>query len=599
MLGNGAAASFQTSGDLADSLVKAFVERSPALSPLGPGGAVGGSWRDIVRDLVRLAYGVEVILLTDLAANGDVIVEVAAETTEAFFPAAGMEPPQGLQVALIGVVGGASASGAAGVYPIFAMDPKAFLRAPPQDRQALARRVFRPHTASDGVQGSLRDEATPVRDRVVQMLGEVLALTGPAPGLTLDLHFLADACARKGYQIEEKLVNLRGRCYGALVGRRAAAPETPKRKLGAGPGAFFFPVRESACAADGVPVRFGPRPAALATESELLGFLSALNAHAVQASEAKEGREEVFERTAVLVGATGQRIGFAVGDPAGSFLLAYHAPAPLDDGGTERGSPPRGGIPRLSVPYDPLHVDTAIISARGGAPLTAAPEMSAETAAAAFTNRLYRLFVAEFAAVMKGERNDGVRKRLHAAIAATKFGAPKSVAAFRAALAAILKPFPDDLRTMGGLLQRELARPARNATTSVARALDASVFGFDYTTLKELRPKPHQEIVAAVRRLIFPRVEVTRPGAPSAAPPENLFAACTVDTHISRPQCYGGKLLVPADRLDGLIDILAADLANPGKAVQLTLAAGVFDERILARRPGETLRLIEAPSFVS
>ena len=64
---------------------------------------------------------------------------------------------------------------------------------------------------------------------------------------------------------------------------------------------------------------------------------------------------------------------------------------------------------------------------------------------------------------------------------------------------------------------------------------------------------------------------------------------------MERPQCLGGKLLVPAGRLDALVDILAADIADPRKTVALTQAAGVFDDLALVERPGETLRVIESP----
>lgn len=573
-LGGGAAAVFLSASTLADSLIRAFAERSSDLSPLSPGGEAGGTWRDIVRDLVRLAYGIEIVVLVDRAADGDVVIEAAPETIEAFFPISTPEsvierPP--LRIALIAIVGGASATSTAGTYPIFAMDPKAFLRTPILNRPSQARRVFDPEEHEQH-NDALRSKITPLADHVVNMLREVLSLAGPTPGPVLDLHFLIGACAESSeYRIVEKLANLRGRCYGAMVSY------TSSKTI------FFFPTRESPCAADGLPVRFGPRPAKLADKELVYKFLAQLNTYARKIGE--RTKEIPFVPIATLVDPSGSQLGFALGDPAGSFLLCYHDPISL---GSEN-----SGTPTINVPYDPLEVDTAIVEARGGKyPMVPLPAVAST---ASHVNHLYKLFMAEFAAAMKEERNAAIRKKLSVSIKSTRFDSPGSVTKFRENLVTILKSYPDDLRAIRTVISRELSQPSHDISASIDRAISVSVFGFDFSTLNDLRNKPHSDIVASLRKLMVPRIEITDSKAESVGPPSNIFAACTIDSSIDRPQCYRGKLLVPADRVDTLIDILAADIVDKRKTVTLTMAAGIFDEKDLIERAGETLRLIESP----
>lgn len=580
-LGSGAAAVLGSAASLADSLVKAFVEKSADLTPLSPGGEVGGTWRDIVRDLVRLAYGVELVVLADRAADGDVIIEASPETIGAFFPAADHESAQApaLKVSLLATVGGASATGAAGTYPLFAMDPKAFLRTPVPNRSRLARRVFVPPGEKHTPMRDKERQVTPLADHVVSMLRDVLSLAGPSPGLALDLRLLVGACALSAeYRIATKLANLRGKCYGAMIGHTGSKQE------------FFFPARESPCVADGFPVRFGARPNAPGSKDLVDKFLRFLNAYASKVGERPASGEPFVPIASLVATGTANSVGFALGDPAGSFLLCYHAPSEVSAADSD--------LPVISVPYDPLIVDEAITESRGGKFISKAPASLKTGDMASYANRLYRLFTAEFAAAMREERNAPIRKKLSAAVKDTRFDSPGSVAKFREALSAILTPYPVDLRAVRIIVARELSQPSRDVLSSIDRAISASVFGFDYSTLRELRDKPHNEVVAALRRIMAPRIEVI--DGDSKAPeqesaPGNIFTACTVDSSVDRPQCYGGKLLVPSGRLGAMLDILAADAADKRKTIALTLAAGVFGERDFIERPGETLRVIESP----
>jgi hypothetical protein len=177
-------------------------------------------------------------------------------------------------------------------------------------------------------------------------------------------------------------------------------------------------------------------------------------------------------------------------------------------------------------------------------------------------------------------------------VKATRFESPKAVAALRRRLAGLLAAHPDDLQVVREAVARAYVAEPRAPAAAILASLDATAFTFDRRTLARLRALgTHADTVAALRALLAPRVVAVDPAEGAAAPePRNLYVACSEPGPHAGAQCRGGKLAVPADRLDDLFDILAADVRNPGKAGLLTaVSAGAFEPLSFIRRPGEHL----------
>ena len=87
------------------------------------------------------------------------------------------------------------------------------------------------------------------------------------------------------------------------------------------------------------------------------------------------------------------------------------------------------------------------------------------------------------------------------------------------------------------------------------------------------------------------------PAPPPAAPPQNLYAACSLATSLDRPQCVGEKLGLPAaEDLAAFSGVLLGDLLNPGKEAALAVASsGFLAAGAFIQRPGERLVLRPAP----
>ncbi|NBP52265.1 MAG: hypothetical protein EBU70_14005 [Actinobacteria bacterium] len=212
-------------------------------------------------------------------------------------------------------------------------------------------------------------------------------------------------------------------------------------------------------------------------------------------------------------------------------------------------------------------------------------------------NRLYRLFLAEFSAVLRRERNEALRGQLVAALEGTQYASAASVAQLRARLVELLGNYPDDLLTVRDAVARAYATAPRDPGRAALAAVAATSFSFDRQTMARLRSLgSHDAVVGALRALMAPRVLASEPhaeGPRASGKLANMYVSCAEESavHDAAPGlCHGRRLVVPAERLGDFYDILAADVRNPGKTGLLAaVSAGVLDALDFIRRPGEHL----------
>jgi hypothetical protein len=575
-LGGGGGAAFASAADLADALLGAFVRRDPALSPLGPGGAAAAAWPAILADLARYAYGTEVVLADDPEGTGAVTLRASPEAA-ATIAGHGATPPCEPGAAPNAVPCGyvppriaLLAAGPMGTYPVAALNPKLYLRAVPGGRWMAARRTFGFDDAALRASGEAGPE-TLVADRVAEVLRRALATASQGrtglPDLALVGRWVRSVPA-PGYAVELRLANLRDMCYGVVL--RAADGSRA-----------YLPVEYSAYPVNGTPVQYGPRPALALPKAALDAAVASLNAHIARAGEPYAP----VAPAAVLVDAEGRAVGFAHVAAGPGALYFYHDPGP----------PPAGG-PVLRLPYDPREVDAAVVAALRAPP---APPLEAEAAALAQAanarNRLYRLFLAELSAALRAERNDPLRGELTAALRATRFDVPASVAALRRRLAGLLREHPDDLQVVREAVGQAYADAPDDPGGAAAATIAATAFSFDRQALARMRALGSRPAVAAaLRELLGPRIAITH-AAPAAL--GNMYVSCReAGEGVPQGQCAGGRLQVPEDRIDAYYDIAAADVLNPGKTALLAAAsAGAFDLLMFIRRPGEHLSVTLGP----
>ena len=510
-LAGGAGSVFSSAEDLADAVVTTFLLDQPAaprFSPFEPGGKAAASWRAIIADLVSIRYDVVVVEFVDKAGDGNVSLTASA-TAAARIRACG--GPAGAvfcgtpaDVAILVTHPG-------GTYPFVAMEQKEFLRH--AYGRGPARRFF-----------SYEYHEDEIPDQVVATLHEmVVAETAVAraecTGLrgVFDLDFVTALSAAEGYRVLYRLINLRDMCYGVVL---APDPQKPEELV-------YFPVpyaphfflppgpRESTPMA-----LYGPRPPGAYPPRALAKVLAAAN----EKAGATLSRAALVPRIR-LVSAGGAFVGFVAeavclegvgGEAAGVGAYFFHSPVPACPWAT--------ATAEAALPYDMLAVDRAIYEA-GGIPAssTLSPAKAELAEKGLHRHYLYRLFLAEFAALLRDERDKRTRRELTALLKRTRFSSPSSLASFRAELSRILRDFPEDVDTIRRLVTSLHARVEPAALRpALEDAVEASAFNFDQMMLNRLRVLGETpKVEAELRRLMQGQVELgpRGRGPPTPRPP--------------------------------------------------------------------------------
>lgn len=577
-LAEGGAVAFASAEDLAAAIVGTFLFDLPAeealrFSPFGPGGPAARSWRNIIGDLVNIRYDVDVVEFVDEAGDGNVVFE-ASPTAAARLRQA--KPPSGK-----GASRGTPADVAilvtspAGTYPLAAMEQKEFLR------HAYGRGPARRFFSSD-----YHEDEVP--DRVVEILRD-MAGSRPPPEKQFDLDFVVELCAAEKYRLLYRLVNLRDMCYGVVLAPDPARPDLVYFPVPYAPHYLPPPDPSRGPAPTAL---YGPRPPGSYPARALAKVLEAANR---KAARGRGSTPQVLPASR-LVASDGSLIGFigvptiagAAASPGAVGLYFYHDP-------DAKTGLPWADAPAAAVPYDPLDVDQAIYEA-GGLParLPLPAEKEGLARSGLYRHRLYRLFLAEFAALLQDERNLPLRKELKALFARTRFSSASALADFRAELAAALRDFPDDADAIRALVATLYARVGPAALRkALDEGFDATAFDFDRSTLNRLRALgSRREVEAELGRLMRGQVELEGEAAGQSRPEgdslENMYVACSLPTQVGRPQCVRERLRMPADVYSDYVSILAADILNPLKNATLgAMTAGVVDGSRFATRPGE------------
>jgi hypothetical protein len=395
---------------------------------------------------------------------------------------------------------------------------------------------------------------------------------------------------------------MHGLCYGVMLKNQH--------------GTAYLPVRYSPCSPDGLQTVYGARPAVALDKTALDVVIGEVNA---AVKKLKIAADQIRPQHCASLVDDGRLIGFAQ-ETAEGILYYYHdaigAMSLMGDSRDEVDT--KTEHTPIRFPYDSRVIDEAILASRGniGASMTSASMTSASMTSASMTSasssassasasaptrtaalataarnkhRLYRLFAAEFSAILRRDRNVELRRRISAAILETRFESPKSVAALRRRLFDLLHAYPDDI----GIVREAVARAYSSGTSAPGKAavaaIDATTFDFDRRTMAKLRSLESRAAVVVMLRELMSSHILVSDNADSGELP-NMYVSCDSATSTQHGQCSGRKLIVPAERIDDFYDILAADVQNPSKTALLAaISAGVFDPLDFISRPGERL----------
>jgi len=558
---------FKTPAALSDSIITTFVRKSHELSPFGPGGK-SESWRNLMVELAQITYNVSIFTITD--ADGAIALDAGpsmdTSISEKFII---------LFRSLTDLPSGTTDL----TYFVGMTNPSIYLKTELSLRWMAMRTIFGGDSGEvpDNLEIVIRDAFKSANSR---------SDGGKLPGA--DVFGAADVkqfvAQFPQYSIISELVNLSNKCYGFIL-------DTPL-------GHVYLPVNPSVEPINDK-TRYRPRSKdERLPEEALQAVIGKLNS-SVLAHKKIIPLRDICQGSKDLKILT--KIGF-VSNINGLLLYFYY---------TGSGTSSSTSSPLL-FPYDPAEIDQAIADAGENNPEIGFLENKA--AAARLRNRLYHLFVAEFASAIQEKRNTALRKKISEILLDTVYDSPESVDVLRKRLGRLLANSPQDLQTIRKAISRGY-QLSNKPGELIDKLVSETIFEFDSQINKFAELPDNQlqnnQIIDELKKILSNRVTVdfspdfsgksqqNNEGKSQGKSQEksrdvNMFVSCSKveDNSLSFMHCVDRRLAVPADRLEGFYEILASDLRRKG-GLNLIMAgaSGVFDPYEFIVRPGEIITI--------
>jgi hypothetical protein len=191
-------------------------------------------------------------------------------------------------------------------------------------------------------------------------------------------------------------------------------------------------------------------------------------------------------------------------------------------------------------------------------------------ASSLYNNYLYPILIIELINVMEKKRNTYVRGKLSALVSKFTPSNPQNKELYD-----LLKDYPSDYKTVKKLLIHNLMVMTSDKKKAVVEGfvnkkmfnkseiisiIENSVFDFDRKLFGILKKMPRDDLVIKLMS-IFSKITVdTEPKFKGEFP--NMIMSCETN----HPYCQNKKLMIKKNKLQDILNIMAADILNPVKA---------------------------------
>ena len=205
-----------------------------------------------------------------------------------------------------------------------------------------------------------------------------------------------------------------------------------------------------------------------------------------------------------------------------------------------------------------------------------------------YKNNLYKLFLTEFVAILKKNRNIKIRNNIIDLIKSTNFEDSKSTSLLRYKLTELLENNIEDLKKIRTIISQSYLFSNKKYIDISIEMINSSDFLFDLQLLNSLKQlDSHEEIVNSLKVLMKNVIDVNTTYSLNDEI-NNIYVACSssLDNNI----CKNNKLVIPYNKIDEFYDILASDIMNPyNTSLNILCISGIFDELEFIKRPDENI----------
>ncbi len=210
---------------------------------------------------------------------------------------------------------------------------------------------------------------------------------------------------------------------------------------------------------------------------------------------------------------------------------------------------------------------------------------------------LYRLFLLEFITMFSKQKNNSLRKKIKSLIVKTNFST-ESVK-----LLSKLKDIISDMEDMKKIgLYISNYRDEHHDKKQLLQDINITRFNFDVIEMEKFKNMDKDKLKKELHKL---SKKIIVAGTPKYADFENYLMSCAAQYAASkvkgaknkkgeRGYCKKQKLIMPKDKIDKYIDVLAADIMNPIKSKWIF--SSIFIEKVISyfkfiKRPFEVIRI--------
>lgn len=521
---------FSTAQDLCDALLDTFVYKKPTLSPFGPGGIMKETWHDLLVELARLKYAIEVVIIRE--ENGRIIIEANPEIV------ASIMSPESLSSELIIIF-----SSSFGTYPIVTINSRLYNKATADEKWQLIRKTYDLYPNMQDMEEIHDNVGEIVRDVFLKVSTNHSVML---PDLNLLLKYALHPSSK--YKIKNRLINMRNYCFGL-----AMSPSLSADRM------FYFPIIPSVYTIEGIDLLFGRRIDVLPSKQELTDLISDIN------NFIKESNETSYipiSPTMNIVNKNRYIIGFIARNGISQSIYYYHDEINEKD------------MNAIIFPYSTYEIDGSIIDTIKGISSKNARVVKL-TEEGEKKNNLYRLFCAEFLSHIKKYKNTEIREKIK-----------QILQTYDKTVISSFKQVLIKLKDLVEIQDWELLRDILSSD-SVYEQFDETIFLFDrqiLTTFREL--KDPRLVIVELKKLMENSITIGTTSKASG----NIYVSCSESSVIPKPQCIRNKLEIPPDLVDIFYDILAQDILNPYSQIE-HMSSTAFNPLEFIKRSGEHIEI--------
>ena len=216
--------------------------------------------------------------------------------------------------------------------------------------------------------------------------------------------------------------------------------------------------------------------------------------------------------------------------------------------------------PMQKTLYSPHIINQLIYSIKSGQKkLEVNQELENKLQKSNYHYYLYHLVLLQFINLFNHETNKVVRKSLYAVLTKTNFD--KDMTKLRE----FIKTIEDveDVNKLKNIISRFIT--THHDKKQMLNDIEESKFNFDRVNLEKLKLMKYGDVLNKLRVLAKQSIVIGEPTGSKSFPfiMPNMLTACGVDKSLQ--YCSGSKLLVPKNRLEEILQILAFDIINPSK----------------------------------